>query len=98
MILETISSDHKINVEKFEKYTLNTCKLYVDLYSDTNIPCMKFYCRIFLKYSSYLIGMFNRKKRLKFVINIFDRIRKMIQKNLADERIIWAELINYFQH
>lgn len=40
--------------------------------------------------------MFNRKKRLKFVINIFDRIGKMIQKNLADERIIWAELINYF--
>lgn len=42
--------------------------------------------------------MFNRKKRLKFRINIFDRIGKMIQRNLIEKYIIWIELINYFQH
>lgn len=42
--------------------------------------------------------MFNRKKWLKFRINIFDRIGKMIQRNLIEKYIIWIELINYFQH
>lgn len=42
--------------------------------------------------------MFNRKKRLKFRINIFDCIGKMIQRNLIEKYIIWIELINYFQH
>lgn len=33
VILEAISSGHEINIEKFTKYTADTAKLYVDLYS-----------------------------------------------------------------
>lgn len=32
IILEAISSGHRINVEKFEEYTTDTAKLYVQLY------------------------------------------------------------------
>lgn len=33
VILKTISSDHKINTKKFDTYTLDTGKLYINLYS-----------------------------------------------------------------
>lgn len=32
IILETISSGHKIDVKKFDEYTMTTAKLYVDIY------------------------------------------------------------------